>query len=303
MRIIPVISSLVCVLAVQGCGHIGKPKVIYIARHGQTEWNRKARFQGDPDLDSVGYINRVGLWMLLKDRPVAAVYTSERLRTRRTADLVARQHKLKIQTRAALNELEPGVMEGLCYDQVSPMKKALRRQECEVKARGSRPVPTLEAVRKLFKAAWWDKVDGKMPLGQSFRELVEQVKPFVEELERGLKDREVVVVGHGVVNRALLHHFMGWSLKRVSRLRQENDQVYRLEIGRGPPTLALYTPGTGWRLCSPPTKAVRRLNCAPKPERRPPPPPPEPAPGSQEAVEEPTPAPPPPAEKPASNGE
>jgi hypothetical protein len=115
----------------------------------------------------------------------------------------------------------------------------------------------------------------------------------------------VLVVGHGVVNRALLHHLMGWPLKRVSRLRQENDQVYKLEIGRGPPSLSLYTPGVGWRRCSPPTRTVRRLNCAPKPERSPPPPA-EPAPAEQEtpAPEEPTPAPPQPAaEQPAPSGE
>jgi broad specificity phosphatase PhoE len=292
-RFLPVTSTLVCLLAVQGCGHIGKPKVIYLARHGQTEWNRKVRFQGDPDLDSVGYINRVGLWLLFKDRPVTAVYTSERLRTRRTAELVARQHKLKIQTRAALNEIDPGVMEGLCRSQV--VRKVTEGQDCAVRVRGSRPEQTLKAVRKLYKAAWWDRLDGKLPLGQSFRDMIEQVRPFVEELERGLKDREVLVVGHGVVNRALLHHLMGWPLKLVSRLRQDNDQVYRLETGRGPPSLSLYTPGVGWRRCSPPTRPVARLNCAPRPERK------RVLPTSQPGVpEEPAPASPPAVEQPAA---
>ena len=57
------VTSLSCLLlVVVGCGHVGRPQVIYLSRHGQTEWNRVARMQGDPDLDAVGYVNRLSLW-------------------------------------------------------------------------------------------------------------------------------------------------------------------------------------------------------------------------------------------------
>jgi len=262
---------LIClsvVLLAVGCGHVGKPQVIYLARHGQTDWNHKARLQGDPDLDPVGYINRLGLWQLLKDRPIHSVYTSERLRTRRTAELVARQHKLTVQTRATLNEIDPGVFEGICFSQLVPARARPRDRACEVEPRGSNPEATLRRARPTFKKAWSDRIDGKLPLGQSFREIATQTDRFVDELAHGLNGREVLVVGHGVVNRALLHHLMKWPLETVTRLRQENDQVYRVEGAReGAPRLFLHTPGVGWRRCqsAAPRPGQRYLDCHPRP--------------------------------------
>ena len=258
---------LILVLLAQGCASQTKGEVIYIARHGQTEWNRKARYQGDPDLDPVGYINRVSLWHLTKDVPLDAVYTSERLRTRRTADLVARQHKLNIQPRAALNEIFPGILEGICYSQMAPHRARPQHRECEVQARGARPAAALKVLQKAFKEAEKDRLKGKPPLGESLEDLVHKTKPFVEDLQRDLSSRyrQVLIVGHGVINRALLHHLMGWELKDVAWIKQANDQVYRMELPReGQPRLFLYTPTLGWKRCKKAPKPGQRfLDCNP----------------------------------------
>jgi broad specificity phosphatase PhoE len=262
---------LILLVATQGCGHVSQPRVIYIARHGQTEWNRKVRVQGDPDLDPVGYINRVGLWHLLKDRPISAVYTSERLRTRRTAELVARQHKLSVQPRAALNEIDVGIFVGICASRLVDRDNPIYPTEpsCEVRVRGSRPEEVLKRMRPAFRAAMKDRIDGKPPLGQSFRELVAQTVPFVKELRGELWQREVLIVGHGVINRALLHHLMGWPLENVAHLKQANDQVYRLEMLGDLVQLSLYTPGQGWRPCKiRPRPGQRFLDCNPDGQQR-----------------------------------
>ncbi|MDX1572356.1 MAG: hypothetical protein R3200_17880, partial [Xanthomonadales bacterium] len=61
------------------------------------------------------------------------------------------------------------------------------------------------------------------------------------------------------------HQLLGWPLKKVMRLRQANDQVYRIEKpGTAEQRIFLYTPGTGWKACSPPERpGVRHLDCAP----------------------------------------
>ena len=82
------------------------------------------------------------------------------------------------------------------------------------------------------------------------------------ELYRRATDQQVLIVGHGVLNRVLLHRLMKWPLKAVSYLRQENDQVYKL-VGR---KLSLYTPGHGWKPCSKPKPGQRYLDCNPGPK-------------------------------------
>lgn len=265
---LPRAPLLFVLLVLEACASSGTPQVIYLARHGQTAYNRVGRFQGDPDLDAVGYLNRVSLWNLLRERPIAAVYTSERLRTRRTAELVARQHGLSIQPRAALNEIHGGVFEGICFSQMAPERARPSDRECEVRSRGARVEHVLPLVEKLYREGMRDRVEGKFPLAESVGDVARRVATFVDELRRGLLEREVLVVGHGVVNRLVLHHLMGWPLASVVSLRQENDQVFRFETdGEKVVRLSLFSPGQGWRECrSAPTAETKRLDCHP-PER------------------------------------
>jgi broad specificity phosphatase PhoE len=261
---------LFSLLLLEACASSGTPQVIYLARHGQTGYNRVGRFQGDPDLDSVGYINRVGLWNLLKERPIAAVYTSDRLRTRRTAELVARQHALPVQSRPALNEIHGGVLEGICFSQMAPEKSHPGDRGCEVRSRGAQIEHVLPLLRRIYAEASRDPIGGKFPLAESLSDVAKRVGGFVDELRRGFAEREVLVVGHGVVNRVILHHLMGWPLESVARLRQQNDQIYRIETdGEKVVRLSLYSPGVGWRACqSAPSSESHQLDCHP-PRREP----------------------------------
>ena len=165
-----------------GCASIGLPDTIYLARHGQTEWNRLSRWQGNPDLDQVGYLNRVSLWKLLKDEPIRDIYTSGKLRTQRTAELLAKQHDLKVKVRPGLDEISPGIAKGVCWSQIAPHKALPRHKKCEVSARGSRPAQALEVIQKAYREQEKNPVKGKMPLGESLYDISERSRPVVDEL-------------------------------------------------------------------------------------------------------------------------
>jgi broad specificity phosphatase PhoE len=261
----PRLALLLAVAATSlgGCASLGMPRVVYIARHGQTEFNRVGRFQGDPDLDQVGYVNRVSLWLLLRERPVDSIYTSEAQRTQRTAELVARQHKVQIQPRPALNEINSGVMTGVCYAQLNP-EAGGPNQRCLVPVRGSHPEETLKMVRGELGNARKLRVTDRLPLGENYADVAVRLKPFLDELRGGARDREVLVVGHGVINQVLLHLLVGWTLEEVSHLHQSNDQVYRVELDEDGRVqqLDLYTPGADWRRCGTPEHVgPRGLEC------------------------------------------
>ncbi|MCC6751281.1 MAG: histidine phosphatase family protein [Deltaproteobacteria bacterium] len=279
-------------LFLPACAGVGTPPVIYLARHGQSPWNRVGRVQGDPGLDAVGYVNRAQLWYLLKDEPIAAVYTSGLRRTILTAELVARQHKLPIQPRPVLNEIDTGLLLGMCYAQINPWEMHAGDEKCEVPARGSRPEETLKWLRPLVKDLRGHRLDGKAPLGESYLDMAVRTQKFVDELRAGWQSRPVLVVGHGVVNRILLHQLLGWPLANVSKIRQENDQVYKIEgADTASPTVSLFTPGFGWRRCTPPSQVgQKQLDCNPGPAKAESPRP-APAPATAPAPSAPAPAP------------
>jgi len=238
---------------------------LYLARHGQTAWNRVGRFQGDPDLDPVGYAQRVSLWMLMRSVKLGAIYTSERLRTQRTAALVARSHKLSIRVRAAINEIAPGILEGLCYAQVDPDHAEPEDQRCLVEPRDGHPPDA--AVK--FVARHWAELQArghsaKVPLGESYLDMVQRARPFVSgELLAELVHGNVLVVGHGVINRVLLHLLTGWPLKSVQHIKQRNDQVFRLDgLGTARVVIRKYAPNTGWSgPCKAPVEGQHELVC------------------------------------------
>jgi broad specificity phosphatase PhoE len=225
----------------------------------------------------VGYLNRVSLWQLTRDVGLDAIYTSERLRSRRTAELVARQHRLTIRARDELNEIDPGIAVGICFAQMAPHKAGPGDKQCVVRAKGSRPQHAMKLIQKYYREQAAKRLKGRFPLGESLEDVARRTKPFTDELQRGLQGTtpRTLVVGHGVVNRALLHHLMGWSLQSVAWLRQENDQVYRLEMADlKHPRLFLYTPGVGWRAClRPPQPQQKYLDCNPLADKAGQPPP------------------------------
>ena len=65
---------------------------IFLARHGETEWNRAGRWQGKTDipLSDVGRAQARALGALLAGRGIAEVHASDLTRASETAEIVAR---------------------------------------------------------------------------------------------------------------------------------------------------------------------------------------------------------------------
>jgi broad specificity phosphatase PhoE len=275
-------AVLFSVMLFVGCAHgngsqqttttavTSKQYTLYLARHGQTEWNRVHRFQGDPDLDQVGYLNRISLWMVLKDAKLTAIFTSALLRTQRTAELIAKQHGLKIQPRAAIDEIRSGALAGICMAYMEATPRHPSWNECKVPARGSRPAMAIAEVQRIWAKYRNDKsLDARVPFGESWNDIVRRGAPFVRgELAQALAKGNVLVVGHGLMNRALLHLLTGWPLGVMRKLiGQRNDQIFRIDgLGTDKLTISLYTPKLGWKRCTPPKAGDRVLDCYPPPK-------------------------------------
>ena len=93
---------------------------LLLARHGETDWNRTGRWQGqaDPPLNDAGRRQAAALAEQLVGDGVAAIYSSDLRRASETARVVGDRLGLPVVERPDLREIDVGSWSGLTRDEV-----------------------------------------------------------------------------------------------------------------------------------------------------------------------------------------
>ena len=89
---------------------------VILARHGETEWNKKHLLQGsrsDTPLNQTGMQQAQALAERLKDEQINAIYSSPLQRAMYTARVIAQNHGLEVIPLPLLREIDMGEMEGV----------------------------------------------------------------------------------------------------------------------------------------------------------------------------------------------
>ncbi len=167
-------------------------RTVYLARHGETEWNRALRWQGSTDipLNEVGRRQAEGLGEALRDQGIGRAYASDLSRARETAVIAA--HLLgvgPVVTDPRLRERAFGCFEGLT------------REECAVR----------------FPDEWERyHADPRTcpPGGEPQNEVVARMRQAVLEAafavaQDGTPDGPTLVVSHGGAIRAFVGSVTG----------------------------------------------------------------------------------------------
>jgi len=177
---------------------------VYLARHGETAWNLEGRWQGQTDipLHDEGRRQARALAERLRACNIAHVHSSDLLRARETADIVAVALGLRAVTvDADLRERRFGVFEGRT------------REECE----------TLGEVWTRFLA------DRRcMPPGaEPERDVVVRMRRALERViaHRASAGGDALVVSHGSALRTLLGDITGRAIPPVG-----NGALFSLEV-------------------------------------------------------------------------
>lgn len=87
-----------------------------------------------------------------------------------------------------------------------PIHRDPRLRECDYGELNGSPVERIEAER----ARW---IDEPFPGGESYRQVVERVRSFLDDLARDLDGSRVVVIGHSATRWALEHLLGGVALE------------------------------------------------------------------------------------------
>jgi broad specificity phosphatase PhoE len=93
---------------------------IFLARHGETDWNNQRRWQGHADrpLNDVGREQARELAETLAGRTIDVVYSSDLIRAYETARIVADRLGLPVEVDVGLREVDVGDWSGRAHDEV-----------------------------------------------------------------------------------------------------------------------------------------------------------------------------------------
>ncbi|MYB22982.1 MAG: histidine phosphatase family protein [Chloroflexi bacterium] len=156
----------------------------YLVRHGETDWNRARRIQGQSDipLNARGRRQIAALGRRLNGTSFAAVYASDLSRTMQSARLLVDGSDPQVLATPELREFSYGEWEGLTI--------------AEVEARDA---------DRLSRRLSGRSEDFAGPGGENTFDVLERVRRFhAETAQRHAPDEAVLVVGHGGSLRALL---------------------------------------------------------------------------------------------------
>jgi broad specificity phosphatase PhoE len=240
-------------------------KVLYVVRHSSTVFNRFSQIGGqieyDP-LDSLGFKERVGIFLLLRSEPIKAIYTSMQRRSQMTAAPLAAHLKLKIRKTAALNEFSGGISEGICYSLMGKRPSTEEGVACDQSSDDPLVKRAEEFLRQENKRRFKVGIGYRWPGGgESILDVDKRLDKWLRTLPPDLKDQTVVLFGHSGANRFLLAKLMGWKLLDAVRVRQGHTQVWRIERkGPGKLELKMYLSGK-WVDCAEPPTMRKGLPC------------------------------------------
>lgn len=178
-------------------------------RHGETDWNREGRLQGQRDvpINATGRSQarrNGGVLKEVLDHPNALDYVaSPLLRTRETMAILRGQLELPLETFRTderLKEINFGLWEGHSWTDLK------RNETDEIKARRADPYNYV------------------VPGGESYAMVMTRVVNWLSSIER-----DVVVCSHGGIMRCLRGHVADLSQKQIPHLDVPQDRVMVIE--------------------------------------------------------------------------
>jgi len=176
---------------------------LLLVRHGATEHNLQKPYvlQGrriDPPLDAIGRRQVAALAVALRNKQIAAAFSSPMRRARETAELLAGPHSAPCRVIDSIGEIDIGDWEGLTWDQIHakwPAEAKAFEDDCS-------------------KQGYLG--------GENYTQLRDRVVPAMKDLCAAWVGKTIVVVGHNGVNRAALCHWLGIPLGFSRRIPQAN---------------------------------------------------------------------------------
>lgn len=183
---------------------------LYIIRHGETDWNKEKRLQGQVDTQ----LNEYGIELAritgdaLKEVHFDYIFSSPLKRAYQTAQLIRGDRNIEIQTDDRLKEISFGASEGVCS----------------------------ELIAKDFHY-FFDAPEKYVPAdgGETYEELCARSRDFIDKVIVPLSVKEpdstVLITAHGALNKSIMIYLNHLEIKNMwDGLFQKNCCVNIFDI-------------------------------------------------------------------------
>jgi len=173
---------------------------LYVVRHGQVTGYERFPVYGHTDVDmtEVGIIQMEHLAERLRLASIGAIYASDLNRSVKGARIIARYHNVPLHALSELREMYFGAWEGLT------LKEIQDRFPDELEKRKA------------------DLLNYQIPgEGETINRLSNRIMAFLKSVLDNHKGNDILLVGHGTINRIILCDALGLDLAQMYNIQQD----------------------------------------------------------------------------------
>ena len=206
--------------SLNGTAHLGPelpsrsagPRLLLV-RHGETDWNRQGRFQGQIDipLNSNGQAQAEAAGRALADVRINRAYTSSMARPRQTAEAILKAHPgVPLTSTRGLVEIGHGLWEGR-------LEREIAEGWPQLLADWKRAPETVE-----------------MPEGETIQQVWDRSLSCWRTIAASLdNDETALVVAHDAVNKTILCALLGLTPGDIWAIKQGNGGITVIDYPQG----------------------------------------------------------------------
>ena len=187
---------------------IGDSRIILI-RHGETNWNKEGRFQGQIDipLNEKGKEQASKASQYLKEIEFTKAFSSSMKRPYETAKIILKNNNIQIEKIESLVEISHGLWEGKLEEEIKQKWPEMLKN-------------------------WHEKPESvTMPEGESIKQVSDRAISAWNHIRNSQQENDTtLLVAHDAVNKTLLCHILGLSYSDIWMIKQGNGGITVIDI-------------------------------------------------------------------------
>lgn len=180
---------------------------VYLARHGETEYNKNNQIQGrgiDAPLNETGLQQAHAIARYLRTQQINQIFSSSLKRSQQTAEVIAGYYDLGVEAYPDLDEMNFGILEGRPISEIAK---------------------DLEFLHNTWKSG---DVNHASEKGESPNMVLQRAHGRINQIIREHQHSNLLFVLHGRLIRILLSHWLKYGLSDMHRVPHSNGALYQL---------------------------------------------------------------------------